>query len=261
MVAGASEGVGAELAEALAMRGLNVVLVARRLEVLDQLAAGIATRTGVETRVVAVDLTGVDAADRVGAAVADLEIGFLAYCAGADAAYQPFLAQEVKFAVDMVQRNCVVLMQLCHLLARPMVERGRGGIVIFGSGAGLVGASNMAAYAGSKAFDLVFAEALWSELKPRGVDVLGLVLGQTDTPALRRLRDERGIGTPGRAIKGATPAATVAAQALRHIAHGPSRMVGSQMRVGERVLSLLPRNAAVRLANKAGARVMGSQAK
>ena len=48
------------------------------------------------------------------------------------------------------------------------------------------------AYGATKAFDMVFAEALWTELHDSGVDVLGLILSKTDTPALRRLEFERG---------------------------------------------------------------------
>ena len=50
----------------------------------------------------------------------------------------------------------------------------------------------MVAYGASKAFDMVFAEALWSELHDKGVDVLGLILGKTNTPALRELEHSRG---------------------------------------------------------------------
>jgi uncharacterized protein len=84
------------------------------------------------------------------------------YCAGADPNYQPFLANPIEAADAMVQRNCVVPMQLCHHFAPAVVERGRGGIVIFGSGAGLAGGANMVAYGASKAFDMVFAEAVLS---------------------------------------------------------------------------------------------------
>ena len=84
LVAGASDGVGAAFAEALAARGLNVVLLARRQAVLDEVAAGIRDRHGVETRTLAVDLAGPGAASAVADATADLEVGFLVYCAGAD---------------------------------------------------------------------------------------------------------------------------------------------------------------------------------
>src|SRR6202022_1759548 len=79
LVAGASDGVGAAFAEGLAERGVNVVLVARRQAVLDEVAAGIAGRTGVETRTLAVDLAEREAASVVATATDDLDIGFLAY--------------------------------------------------------------------------------------------------------------------------------------------------------------------------------------
>ena len=192
LVAGASDGVGAAFAEGIAERGVNVVLVARRQGVLDEVAAGIEARTGVETRTLAVDLAEHDATSAIAAATDDLDIGFLVYCAGADPNFEPFLANPIDTAEAMVHRNCVVPMQLCHHFAPAMVDRRSGGIVVFGSGAGLAGGPNMVAYGATKAFDMVFAEALWSELHDKGVDVLGLILGKTNTPALRRLEHSRG---------------------------------------------------------------------
>ncbi len=95
------------------------------------------------------------------------------YCAGADPNFRPFLDQPVAAAESMVQRNCLAPLRLCHHFAAPMVARGRGGIVLFGSGAGFAGGPNMVAYGASKAFDMVFAEALWAELHGKGVDVVG----------------------------------------------------------------------------------------
>ena len=184
LIAGASDGVGAAFAEALAQRGLDVVLLARRQAALDQVAAGIADRTGAQTRTLAIDLTDPEASVAIAAATDDLEIGFLVYCAGADPDFAPFLSQPVGAAEAMVRRNCLVPVQLCHHFAAPMAQRGRGAVVLFGSGAGLAGGPNMVAYGASKAFDMVFAEALWAELSDQGVDVVGLILGKTDTPAL-----------------------------------------------------------------------------
>ena len=127
LVAGASDGVGAAFAEALAERGLDVVLLARRQAVLDQVAAGIQERTGRQTRTLAIDLTTPEASATISAATADLEIGFLVYCAGADPDFAPFLSQPVGAAEAMVRRNCLVPVQLCHHFAAPMVRRGRGG--------------------------------------------------------------------------------------------------------------------------------------
>jgi short-subunit dehydrogenase len=145
LVAGASDGVGAAFAQGLAERGVNVVLVARRQAKLDQVAAGITDRTGAETRPLAVDLAEPDAASVIAEATGDLDIGFLVYCAGADPNFEPFLANPIATAEAMVHRNCMVPMQLCHHFAPAMVQRGSGGIVLFGSGAGLAGGPNMVA--------------------------------------------------------------------------------------------------------------------
>jgi uncharacterized protein len=258
VIAGASDGVGAAFAQALAERGLNVALVARRQEVLDETAARIAEATGVQTRTLAIDLATADAATRLAAATADLEVGFLVYCAGADPNFQPFLGSPLSEAEAMVQRNCVVPMQLCHHFAAPMADRGRGGIVIFGSGAGLAGGPNMVAYGASKAFDMVFAEALWAELNGRGVDVVGLILGKTDTPALRRLEAQRGVlaseqeSPPDAALVG-----EVVDEALANLTNGPTVFAGEQMRAASQFLGSLSRNEAVQLMMAATAASMG----
>lgn len=258
VVAGASDGVGAAFAEELGRRGVNVVLLARRQGVLDQVAEGIRSRTGIETRTLAIDLADSDAASTVADATGDLDVGFLVYCAGADPNFAPFLSRPVSVAEAMVQRNCVVPMQLCHHFAPAMVARGRGGIVIFGSGAGFAGAPNMVAYAASKAFDMVFAEALWSEVHTSGVDVLGLILGKTDTPALRTLERQRGSTLPADApLPDAATVDEVIAEAFDNLTNGPTWIVGETMRAGARMLGSVDRNEAVRLIMAASAASMG----
>jgi len=262
LVAGASEGVGSAFARAIAERGVNVVLIARRKQVLDEVAAAIRRDTGVETRSVAVDLARPDAMAAVDDETAGLEVGLLVYCAGADPNYRPFLAGPVDAALAMVQRNCVVPVQMCHHFAGPMAARGRGGIVLFGSAAGFAGAPNLAAYGASKAFDMVFAEALWAELSPQGVDVLGLILGETDTPALRRLRERLGRrDDPGAAIAGAATADEVVGEALENLTNGPTWIVGERVRAAMKFLGGLSRGDAVRLMMRASASTMEGDAK
>src|SRR6516162_9999109 len=242
LVAGASDGVGAAFASGLAERGVNVVLLARRQAVLDQVAADIESRTSAQTRTLAIDLAQPEAATAVAEATADLEIGLLVYCAGADPNYQPFLANSIAAAEAMVQRNCMVPMQLCHHFAPAMVQRGCGGIVIFGSGAGLAGGPNMVAYGATKAFDMVFAEALWSELHDKGVDVLGLILGKTNTPALRQLEYSRGqIASPDEVPSGAVPVDDVIAEAFENLTNGPTWFAGDVIRAAEQLTKSLTR--------------------
>jgi uncharacterized protein len=258
LVAGASDGVGAAFAEGLAERGVNIVLLARRQALLDEVAAGIATRTGVQTRTLAVDLAEHDAAAAIAAATADLDIGFLVYCAGADPNFEPFLANPIETAEAMVHRNCVVPMQLCHHFAPDMVQRGRGGIVLFGSGAGLAGGPNMVAYGATKAFDMVFAEALWTELHDKGVDVLGVILGKTNTPALRRLEHSRGhLSSEDEVPPDAASVDEVVGEAFENLSNGPTLMAGDMMRMAAQLLGSMTRNDAVNLVTKAQVAVMG----
>lgn len=259
VIAGASDGVGAAFADALAERGLNVVLLARRQAVLDDVAASIRERYGVETRTLAIDLAVSGAAASVIDATADLDVGFLVYCAGADPDFTPFLSNSIEAAETMVQRNCVVPMQLSHHYAAPMVQRGRGGIVVFGSGAGFVGGPNMVAYGASKAFDMVFAEALWSELHDKGVDVVGLILGKTDTPALRKLEYQRGtLASEDQTPTDAVPVGDVVAEAFANLTNGPTVLVGEQMRGVGQLLASMDRNDAARLMAQSIAAAMGS---
>ena len=258
LVAGASDGVGAAFAHGLAERGINVVLIARRQAVLDEVAAEIENQTSASTRTLAIDLAEPGAAAAIAAATGDLQVGMLVYCAGADPNFKPFLANPIEAAEAMVQRNCMVPMQLCHHFAAAMVERGRGGIVLFGSGAGLAGGANMVAYGASKAFDMVFAEALWAELHDKGVDVLGLILGKTDTPALRQLEHSRGqIGSLDEVPPGAAAVADVVAEAFENLGNGPTLMVGDMMRAAAQMLASLTRNQAVELFAQAAAAAMG----
>ena len=259
IVVGASDGCGALFAERLAREGVNVVLVARRENVLQEVAAGIGERTGAETKIVAVDLTDPDAAQTIIDATSGLEIGMLVYCAGADPNYQPFLANPVAVGEALLQRNCLVLMRLCHHYAGLMVARGRGGIVNFSSGAALAGGPNMVAYGGTKAFDMVFTEGLWAELHDKGVDVLCLLLGKTDTPALRQLEHSRGqIASLDDVPPGAIPAKDVVDEAFGNLTNGPTLMVGDMMRMAEQVFKTLNRNDAVKMVIQASAQAMGS---
>ena len=261
VIAGASEGVGASFAAAVAKEGVNVVLLARRQGVLDEVALRIGEESGVEARAVAVDLAAPSAMETVADATRNLEVGLLTYCAGADPNYQPFLANPVEVATAMVHRNCTVPVQMCHHFAGPMVDRGRGGIIVLSSGAAFVGAPNMVIYGGSKAFDVVFTEALWTELQPEGVDVLSLVLGETDTPALRRLRAERGfVDEVGEPLPGAATVDEVVRDALARLPHGPSWIVGDQMYAGLQMLGGMPRSEAVQVLMKAASATMDHDA-
>jgi short-subunit dehydrogenase len=215
VVAGASEGVGASLARLLGERGVKVALVARNPVTLGEAARTVAT----ETRAIPLDLSKPDAAAGLAAATADLDVGLLIYNAGADPHMSRFLDQPVDVWQSLLARNCTTVTGAVHHFAGRMVARGRGGIALVTSGAAWAGASHLAVYGASKAFNLLLAESLWAELGPRGVDVLAIVLGATDTPALRRLVGERDIG-------GLAKADDVARDLLDNLGNGPTFPAG-----------------------------------
>jgi short-subunit dehydrogenase len=211
VVAGASEGVGSSVARLLGERGVNVVLVARRQSVLDEVAATVRT----QTRSVALDLS-VDGADEaLVRATEGLDVGLLVYNAGADSNASRFLDKPLPAWQELVRRNVNTVLGASYHFGSRMAQRGTGGIVLVTSAAAWVGADYLASYGASKAFDLVFAEALWVELRPLGVDVLSMVLGPTDTPAFRQVlhgRDFPEMADPDH----------VAREMLDNLAEGPT---------------------------------------
>jgi uncharacterized protein len=240
IVAGGSDGVGAAFAHAIAARGMNVVLVARRVPVLEEFAADIRARHGVEVRTVALDLSAPDAVARLAQATSGLEVGFLVYNAGGDDRSAAFLDKELAAHLELVNRNCVSVLQAAYRFGGPMVARGRGAMVLVTSGAAWAGGATLAAYGATKAFDLILAESLWAEWRGSGVDVMALVLGRTDTPSLRRVMDAK--GEPYGAL--ADPA-DVAEEALSHLADGPTWIYGSANPGGGAPTAALSRREAV----------------
>lgn len=222
VIAGASEGTGRSFAHKLAQRGLNLVLVARRQGPLDALAAELNAAYPVECVTASIDLAAEDAARQLAAAAGDREVGLFIMNAGADPNAMPFLDLELDDWDTLVARNVVTTMRSTYQFVRPMKERGRGGIILVGSGACYGGLVGNGVYCGTKAFDLCMGEALWGEMRPHGVDVLNLILGRTDTPAHRETLAKKGIPFPD----GTASPDDVAETGLARLPHGPVHNYG-----------------------------------
>jgi short-subunit dehydrogenase len=238
LVAGASEGIGAAFAEELAGRGLHLVLLARRLPPLDEVAQTIRAAHGVEVRTAAVDLGAPSMLDDVRRATDGLEVGLVVYNAAA-ALIGPFLDQPLADKLRVLDVNCRGPVILADELGRAMARRGRGGIILMSSLAGTQGTALVATYAATKAFNLVLAEGLWDELREHGVDVLACRAGATRTPAF-----ERSNSAPGPApLMDPQP---VAAEALAALGKTPSMVPGTVNRaVAFFMQRVMPRKAAV----------------
>lgn len=224
IIAGASEGVGRAFAHRIAGHGINCVLIARREEPLAALAQDIRNESGVECLALSIDLCAPDALARITAAVGTREVGLFVSNAGADPNGSHFLDTDIDVWMEQVNRNIGTLVRCSHHFGGLMRQRGRGGLLFIGSGACYGGGSYMSVYSGSKAFALCFAESLWSELRPQGVDVLFFALGTTDTPALRSLLAEKGLPLP----PGLALPDDVAQIGLARLPHGPVRNWGTE---------------------------------
>ena len=135
VIAGGSEGVGAEFARLLAESGVNLVLVSRRPDPLE-LTAQHCRGLGVEVRTVATDLAAPGGPGAVIAATDGLEVGLLIYNAGANTCSAEFLDGDLTDFGRVVDLNITTMTALTQHYARPMRQRGRGGILLVGSMAG-----------------------------------------------------------------------------------------------------------------------------
>jgi uncharacterized protein len=202
VVAGASEGLGAAWAGALAARGLHLLLIARRPEVLEATATSIRSRHGVEVRTVPFDLASADFAAELERLTADIEVGFAVF----NAAHAPrgeFLDLTLQDQLRSIDVNCRGPLTLAHVLGRRMAARGRGALVLMSSLSAFNGSPFIATYGATKAFNLVLAEGLWFELRSRGVDVLACAAGATLTPGFRKASPagEPGMIEPAQVVK------------------------------------------------------------
>jgi len=176
VVTGASSGIGRAMAGELAAKGLNLVLVARRQTELEQVAKNLSARHGVETRVLAADLATVTALTKIESETKDLDIGLLVAAAGFGTAGN-FLAATLEDELAMLDVNCRAVLQLSLHFGNRFAQRGRGGLILFGSLVGYQGTPRAAHYAATKAYVQTLAEALHVELAPKGVDVLSSAPG------------------------------------------------------------------------------------
>jgi uncharacterized protein len=238
LVAGASEGLGAAYACALAARGLSVVLVARRRPQLEALAEVLTAEYGVEARCFDGDLGDRRFLESLLDACAPLEIGLLVY----NAAHAP-IGEFASLALDDLLRVAAVNVRgpvsLVHGVLPAMAARGRGGVVLMTSLAGNQGSPYIATYAASKAFNRVLAEGLWYELKGKGVDVVACCAGAVRTPGYSG-------AAAGKDAPGTLDPEQVVEQALRGLGRGPVVIPGRLNRVANVFMTrLLPRRRAI----------------
>ncbi len=182
LVTGASSGIGAAFSRALAARGLDLALTARREDRLVRLAEDLQREYGVRVTVIVQDLAEPEAAEKIRSQTdaLGLQIGLLVNNAGYGS-YGELWKTDLERQRGMIAVHCRAVLDLTHAYVPAMVGRGRGGVIILSSVLGAMPALYMATYGATKAFDRSLGESLYGELKPHGVAVLAVLPTLTET--------------------------------------------------------------------------------
>ncbi|MBU3922073.1 SDR family NAD(P)-dependent oxidoreductase [Hyphomonas sp.] len=186
LVTGASSGIGREFVRQLAAEGMSVILVARRHDLLADLAREICREFNVEARPVERDLLADGAAEQLHADFSGYDVGLVVMCAGVENTGH-FTKLPLQRHADLLRLNADVPMRMARLFGETMIRRRRGALIFVSSLLGYQGVPVLANYAASKAYILALGEALHIEMKPLGVDVLALSPGLTDTAMPARM--------------------------------------------------------------------------
>jgi uncharacterized protein len=176
LVTGASSGIGEQFARQLAVRGWELVLVARRADRLEALAEDLPTTA----QAIPCDLATEAASLREKVAELGVDVDLLVNNAGFGTS-GPFLDHDPARDAEQVRLNCEAIVTLAHAFLPPMVERGRGGIINVASTAGMQPLPYESVYAATKAFAISFTDALHTELRGSGVRVLAVNPGPVPT--------------------------------------------------------------------------------
>lgn len=249
LVTGASSGIGAVFAQALAARGANVVLVARSEDRLQALARQLAQAHGVRAEVVAADLGEPGTACAVHRRARDLGLApdILVNNAGF-ATYGHFESISLERQLQEISLNCKAVVELTHAALPGMLARGHGAVVNVASTAALQPIPHMAVYGATKAFALSFSEALWAENRRRGVRVMAVCPGATDTAFFDV------VGAREAAVGKRMAPGVVVEASLRALDRGNSHIVTGR---ANHLLGMLPRL----ISREAAARLVESMLK
>jgi short-subunit dehydrogenase len=183
LITGASSGIGAEFARQFAARGHDLVVVARSVDKLEQLATQLRAEHGVDVTVIDMDLSLPTAAEDLWRRTNSLglEVDTLVNNAGFGT-HSDVADADPKRLEDAIELNCRTLVGTTARYLPQMRARGRGTVVNIASTAAFQPLPKMAVYGATKAFVLSFTEALWAEERKHGIRVLAVCPGLTDTP-------------------------------------------------------------------------------
>ena len=243
LIAGASEGIGAAYATRFAAEGIDLVLIARRLQPMEQLADLLRKKYGIYVKCISCDLSAINATRLVEDALNGLEINLLVYNA-ALSYIGLFLKNSVEDHTRAAQLNMITPLNMVRLYGEKMTIRGKGAVVLMTSLAGFQGSGYLAVYAATKAFNRILAESLWYEWKNSGVDIIACCAGATATPGYKNSHPEKtGFFTPR-----LLDPEEVADECLKKLGKQPSFITGRGNRLASFIMQkIMPRKMAVNI--------------
>jgi short-subunit dehydrogenase len=227
----------------LAEAGVNLVLVARRRAILENLAADLTKQHRIETRVIDADLAQPAGVQAVIDAGRDLDVGLLVASAGYGTSGR-FIDSAIDDELNMLDVNNRAVLAMTHAFGKRFAARGRGGLVLISSLVAFQGVPFAAHYAATKAYVQTLAEGLHVELAPLGVDVIASAPGPIATGFAARANMQM-----NRAL---TPQ-VVARETLHALGRRQTVRPGRLSKLLEGALTLLPRSRRVRVMG----RIMG----
>jgi short-subunit dehydrogenase len=242
LVAGASEGLGAAFAEALASKGLNLILIARTQDKLEHLSRHLSALYSVEVVTQSLDLADFNTL-KTFLSHRKETIGLLVY----NAAYSPigYFEDIAEENLDqIVNVNIKTPLLLTKLVSSQMIKNQQGGIILMSSLAGTQGSPKISTYAASKAFNTILSEGLWNELKKHGIDVLASCAGAISTPGYKKAQNTNDA-------PGTLPAQRVAEDTLQALGHGPVIIPGFTNKLAHFFMNrIFPKKWAIAIMNK-----------
>jgi hypothetical protein len=241
LVAGASEGIGAAFAKYIAAEGMDLILVARRKEPLDELAESLRGQYAVNVQCITCDLADPNAAYHLKETLSGKEINLLVYNA-ALSFIGPFEKNSIEMNNQIAIANMITPMNILQLFGEPMLKKGKGAVMLMASLAGFQGSGFLAAYAATKAFNRILGESLWYEWKNRGVDVIACCAGATSSPNFIATKPEKFDFFAPRVLS----PEEVVKEGFKKLGKQPSTITGRGNRVASFIMQkILPRKLAI----------------
>tara|TARA_X000001036_G_scaffold439152_1_gene489199 strand:+ start:4338 stop:5129 length:792 start_codon:yes stop_codon:yes gene_type:complete len=180
LVTGASSGIGKEFCYQLANRGMNIILVARRKTLIEEIASDIELKNGVKTITIDLDITEDSSIDKIYDKLKNIEVGFLVNNAGIGS-FGDFHQTELIKYQNMIKLNCMVPVILTFKFLEKMLNRKKGAIIFLSSKSAYQPTPFFSVYGATKVFNLFLGEALWAEYKKNGIDIMSLSPGLVNT--------------------------------------------------------------------------------